>query len=524
MAITIPDYATVIEPQILAFLRNRFPGRDTGPESFLGKNARMVARAISYFLVSLQSVDFDAVPTQSTSLTQLQNMANAFGLPSNAGGFGANGPTTASGGVALLTGTNGTVYNNGLLLTAPDGVTTLQLSGTYTIPGMPPGHGSISGNILAVTAGSAGNLPVGTVLSWQATPSGSDNTTTLTTATSGGQDSETKAQLLARLLARFQTPPKGGATPDYKAWAESVAGVFVAYVYPRREGSGTVDIVITAAGSGAGRAPSTAVKEAVDDYINGDATENPVQVGVRPVTASGVTILLPYVAGAGLVIRVRISTSQTKYAFDWALGASTFTVASYAAGPPGVITMTQSLPASLTAAIDAYTASPSTVAAPRLQVMSAGLASPGIAIPVHAVNYNVGAKTLTLENPLPAGWVAPSAADAVYPYGAAVPIIAQGAFATASSPVIAGIQGYIDSLGPSRASGYATAITLWNDTARVYTIAQVALDATDTDGVTKPASGVISSTINGGTSDVEATDTLANGIQLLTCASIAVTD
>lgn len=520
MPLPIPDYATVIEPQGLAFLRNRFPGKDTHTESFLGKTARFVARMVSYLLVSVQSAVADAVPTQSTSLTQLQNMATNYGLPSNQGGFGPNGATAATGGIALITGTVGTVYLNGALLTAPDGVTVFQLSGGVTIPG----GGSINGNINAVTLGSAGNLPAGTVLTWQAPPAGSDLTTTLTTGTGGAIDTEAKQPLLARVQGRFQTPPKGGAAPDYRTWAESIPGVFRAYIYPKREGTGTVDVLITAAGSGTGRKPSTTVQDTVDDYINGDASDNPPVIGVRPVAAVGTSILLPYVAGAGLAIRIRIIVSQSKYAFDWALGASTFTVASYSAGPPGVITMNQALPLSLTQQIDAYIASPTTVTAPRLQVMSAGLASPGIAVPVHAVNYNVGAKTLTLENPLPAGWVAPSTNDAVYPYGPAVAIVAQGAFATATPAVIGGVQAYIDSLGPSRAGGYGNPLDVWPDTASIFTLGEVAVDATDTDKTTKPVSRVLAVTLNGGTIDIQATDTLANGIQLLTCASIAITD
>src|SRR5579859_4081990 len=183
MAITIPDYNTVVWPQVLAFFRNRFPGRDTSPESFLGKTARAVARAIGYFLVSLQSVDQDAVPSQKTSLAALQNMAVAFGIPADANGnFGQKPATAATGGQALCTGTNGTVYPSNALLFAPDGTTVIQLTGGVTIPGVPPGTGSVLGSFAAVTPGTVGNLPVGTVLTWQSPPVGSDPTVQLTSA------------------------------------------------------------------------------------------------------------------------------------------------------------------------------------------------------------------------------------------------------------------------------------------------------------------------------------------------------
>lgn len=500
--ITIPDYNTVIWPQVLAFFRNRFPGKDTSPESFLGKLARAVARSISYWLVSLQSVDQDAVPSQKTSFTALANMAYAYGLPSNLGGYGANGATAASGGVIACTGTNGTVYPSGLFLTGPDGTTIFKTTSTVTIPGIPPGTGSISCPVVAVTTGTVGNLPSGNVLTWQSPPSGSDSSAALTTGLSGAIDVETRPALYNRVLARWQNPPKGGTAQDYRTWAESISGVYRAYVYPLRHGTGSVDVVLTTAGSGASRAPGAATQTAVASYIN----------SVRPVTSSGVNVLLPYVGATGLTIRVRVVPSKALYAFDWALGNSTFTVASYASGPPGVITMNQSLPASLTQAVDNYQASPSIYSAPRLQVMSTGLPAPGIATPVRVVAYNAGAKTLTLENPLPAGWTTPSGGDAVYPYGGAVSLIAPSVLA------------YVDSLGPSRASSYADPRDAWSDTCSIFSIGEMALVATDTDGITHPASQLLGVTINGGTSDVQATDTPANGVQLLTVAKIAITD
>lgn len=516
MPIPIPDYETVTWPQVLAFWRNRFPGKDTHTESFLGKASRATARTIQYFFSSLQSVDNDTVPNSATSRAQLNNMAFAYGLLSNLGSFGPNGATTSSGGIAALVGTLGTTFTDGLLLTAPDGTTVLKLSGTQTVPGTPPGTGSVNGNIVAVTPGTGGNLPAGTVLTWQSPPSGATGTVTLSTGLSGAIDTETDKALLDRVLARWQTPPKGGARQDYRSWAESVSGVLRAYVYPRRDGTGSVDVVITAGGTGSGRKPSSAVQTSTQNYIDGSVL--PFNEGQRPITACAVYVNLPYIAAGGLTIRIRVVPSASKYAFDWALGATVFTVASYSSG---VITMTQTLPASLMAAIDAYKASPTTVPAPRLQVMSTSLAAPGIATPITAVDYNAGAQTITLGT-IPGSWTPPSATDPVYPYGSAVPLVAQGAVPLLD---IGGVQGYVDSLGPSRASGYANDLDVWDDTCRIFSLGQVALDTIDADGVSRPiksvpAGGVF---INGASADVEATDDI-NGIQLLTVSQIAITD
>lgn len=518
--IPIPGYDAVVA-QVLAFYRNRFPGRDSHTESFLGKAARAVARSIAYFLISLQSVDQDAVPSTKTSMTALVNMAFAYGLPSNLGGYGANGAVAASGGQAQFTGTNGQPIPDSTQLLASDGVTVLQTSGLQTIPGSPPGTGTVTCAVNAVTAGAAGNLPAGAVLSLPSPPSGINGTATMTSPTTNGIDSESKSNLLARILSRWQNPPKGGAAPDYRTWAESRSGVARAYVYPRRSGTGTVDVVITAGGTGSARRPSAAVQTDVNNYINGNALANPAVDGQRPVTSSGTSVLLPNVSLTGLAIRVRAIVSATKYAFDWALGASSLTVASWSSP---TLTTNESLPASLTQAVDAYLASPSTVSPPRLQVVSTGLPSSSpVAVPVYVIAYNVGAKTLTIRTPLPSAWTPPTAGDPVYPYGNAVPIAAQGAFASNTPVVIGGIQGYVDSLGPSRAGGYANALDVWQDTASFIACGQAALDEPDVDGV-RPISRVLSATINGAAADVQATDTVASGVQLLTCRSIAVTD
>jgi uncharacterized phage protein gp47/JayE len=516
----IPSYDSILA-QVLAFFRNRFPGKDTHTESFLGKAARAIARSISYFLVSLQSVDQDAVPSTKTSLQALTNMAFAYGLPSNQGGYGANGAVAASGGAALFSGTRGQPIPDGTSLLAPDGVTQLKTSGLQTIPGTPPGADVVTCSVIAVTAGVAGNLSAGTTLTLPSPPSGINGTATMTSPTTNGLNSESQLALLARVLGRWQNPPKGGASPDYRTWAESRTGVARAYVYPKRQGTGTVDVVVVAGGTGAARKPSAAVQTDVNNYINGNATSNPPVQGQRPVTSSGTNVLLPNVSLTGLAIRVRVIVSAPKYAFDWSLGASSLTVSTWSSP---TLTTVESLPASLTAAVDAYLATPTTVSPPRLQVVATGLPSSSpVAVPVYVIAYNAGAKTLTLQTPLPSSWTAPVAGNPIYPYGSAVPIAAQGARASSTPVVIGGIQGYVDSLGPSKASGYANPLDSWDDTASYIACGRAALDELDVDGA-KPVSRVIAATINGSAADVQAADTLANGVQLLTCASIAITD
>ncbi len=455
--VTVPDQAT-LQAQCLAFLRSRFTNRDTGTESFLGKIARAWSMMLLGLQQSVQNADRDSPPSQNSSSAALDLWASVLGLSNGAGGFGRKGANPASGGLGLCTGTNGTVFTAGSALTAPDGTTILQLVSLVTIFGSPPGSGSIQGSFSAITAGSAGNLPAGTVLTWTSPPAGADQTVTLTTGLTGGQDTETDAQLLARIFDRLQNPPKGGTAADYRAWAQSIVGVSRAYVYPRRGGLGSVHVFITSAGSGAARQPSSTVQANVDAFIN----------SVKPVNVDGYLSLTGDYS-TRLIIRVRVVPSLSN-TFDWSDGGTALVVdtSGYSSGPPATLRFTglapQSLKDAITAAISAGTAQ---TTGPRIQVGATN--GPSVPVPARCVNYSDGGgkTTVTLQTTLPTGWVAPTGADVVYASG---PV---------QVPVATDILSYVDRLGPSKQSGYADPNDFWEDTAAVFRIAEIALDTVD---------------------------------------------
>ncbi|HJU24542.1 MAG TPA: baseplate J/gp47 family protein, partial [Casimicrobiaceae bacterium] len=271
MAISVDDYPTT-QSQIVSFFRNRLPGKDDHSESWIGKLARCVAMAIWGFKQAAIAIDNDAVPSNKTSDAGMAVWANAVGVPNGQGGYGPLTAQPASGGAGNCTGTNGTVYPAGALLYAPDGVTLIQLVNSVSIPGSPPGTGSVLGTFAAVTPGTVGNIAAGSVLTWASAPSGSDPTVTLSTGLTNGIDVETTPQLYGRVAARMQKPPKGGAEVDYASWAIAApqaqgSSVNRGYPYPGRGGLGTVHLLITQQGSGAGRVPSTAMQTAVTNYI-----------------------------------------------------------------------------------------------------------------------------------------------------------------------------------------------------------------------------------------------------------------
>jgi len=498
MPLSLPDYDTLWS-QILAFFRNRFPGKDDHAESFIGKTARAVGMAIFGLLRAVAAVDAESPPSSRTSSQGLRDWAFVFGVPSDTDGeFGPKGASVASGGQGYCTGTLGTTFPDGALLTAPDGSTTIKLSGAVAISGAPPGAGQILGNFVAVTPGSAGNLPVGTVLTWESPPSGADSTVTLTAPLRGALDGESDPSLLDRTLARTQTPPKGGTAADFRSWAESVDGVFRAYVYPLRGGMDSVHVVIATAGSGLARVPSDAVRAAVDTYVRAS----------RSVTVDGYETLLPRMVAPGMVLRLRVAPSP-KFAFHWSSAGATYTVAAYA--PPGAspatLTLNQPAPPDLIAAVTRASNGLSSTY-PLVQVIASGSNSP---VPQLLACLGVAGAVLTLQGGPAAGTI--NVGDSVFSGG---PVVA---------PIAGAEVAYVDGLGPSRQSGYADPDDAWEDTCSIARIIQIALDLKDDKGTplcrNVVAGGV---TIDAQAQDREATDATGDAPELLFVKSIAITD
>jgi uncharacterized phage protein gp47/JayE len=100
--------------------------------------------------------------------------------------------------------------------------------------------------VAAETLGVAGDATTGTTLTTVGALAGvASDATVAAPGIGGGADEETDDALRARLLARIQAPPHGGAAADYSAWALEVPGVTRAWVVPRGQGAGTVVVYFT---------------------------------------------------------------------------------------------------------------------------------------------------------------------------------------------------------------------------------------------------------------------------------------
>lgn len=433
-----------------------------GEGTFEGDLARALAGCLGTVLQTERDIYNDGIPgvivdetgAQKTLMSTqgLDLWAFTLGLPSNkgAGKYGRNGSQPAKGGGGFATGTPGTIVPTGTQLTDPSGQVILQLRSGVTIPV----SGSIAVTLDAVTTGKAGNLPAGTLLRWQSPPVGLSSSLTLTSATVDGADTEENLQLALRVLDFLQHPPEGGTAADYKRWtlaAQDVdgrlLGIVGAYVYPHKAGTLTVSIIPLLGGSGAARDPGATKQAQVQAWLD----------GLRIVTDTVIVERPLLVSADKLTIFLRLLTAQG-FAFDWNYTGTLPTILS-GTGTSLVINLALP-PPELQQAID-------NGAKPRIHT---NLSTSPIPFQSRVTAYQantpaLGQCTLTLETSLP---VAPSGTSLLWPGGPAV------------LPVALAVLAYVDSVGPSRQSGYAAEV--WEDSVSVARIAQTAIDARDATG------------------------------------------
>ena len=255
MPFTTPDY-TAVRDAILRDIANQLPDAAVGSDSDYAIRANAVAAAIEGIYQHQQWIARQILP-DTADADYLERWASLYGLTRKAASL-ASGSITFTGtpGATVPIGTEARDANDVAYLT--------------TAAGVIGGGGTVDLAAQAVVAGTAGNADVGAALTLTSAPSGIASAAVVVSMT-GGAEIESDADLLARLLARIQQPPHGGARHDYEAWALAVAGVDRAYVFPLRRGLGTVDVVpMPATGQ-----PSAQLVSDVQDYID----------DVRPVTA-----------------------------------------------------------------------------------------------------------------------------------------------------------------------------------------------------------------------------------------------
>lgn len=255
MPFTTPDY-TAVRDAILRDIANQLPDAALGSDSDYAIRANAVAAAVEGIYQHQQWIARQILP-DTADADYLERWASLYGLTRKAASLASGSITfTGTAGANVPIGTEARAVNDVAYLT--------------TAAGVIGGGGSVELAAQAIVAGEAGNADAGAALTLTSAPSGVASAASVVSMT-GGAEVESEADLLARLLARIQQPPHGGAKHDYQAWAVAVSGVDRAYVFPLRRGLGTVDVVpMPATGQ-----PSAQLISDVQDYID----------DVRPVTA-----------------------------------------------------------------------------------------------------------------------------------------------------------------------------------------------------------------------------------------------
>lgn len=206
---------------------------------------------------------------------------------------------TAATGNVTVSGTNGVTIPADTVLVSAAGIE-YSTNADATIAG-----GSALLNVTALTTGANTNLSAGSQLSLTTPITGVASTATVDgNGIAGGTDQEDDAKLRARLLARIQQPPHGGAAHDYVNWALEVPGVTRAWVYPMELGLGTVTVRFVR-DDDASLIPDAGEVATVYDYIEAR----------RPVTAQ-LTVVAPVAVPLNFTITATPNTTEVRTAIE----------------------------------------------------------------------------------------------------------------------------------------------------------------------------------------------------------------
>lgn len=225
---------------LLADHRNRFGDPNLQPQSDNWIRTRILAAAVTDCHSHIRSVQRDTMPDTAT-LTELDRWLAIAGLT-------RRGATAATGAAILrVTGSAGSSVAGTETLTAPSGIT--YTPGTGTIPG---GGSFIDVGLTANTPGSDGLLNEDDTVQFNTPPAGIDETATiLFNMVDGGEDVESDGEARVRLLQRLAQAAAGGNNQDYKDFViEANDDAKTQYVYPNRNGLGSVDVAALKAGQG----------------------------------------------------------------------------------------------------------------------------------------------------------------------------------------------------------------------------------------------------------------------------------
>ncbi|GAB6127297.1 baseplate J/gp47 family protein [Humidesulfovibrio idahonensis] len=299
MSFITPEYAD-IKAAILRDMQSQLPDAAVATDSDFGMRAGAVAATVEGLYQHQAYIARQIFPDTADS-EYLEKHAALHGLTRKR--------ATAAQGTATFAGTAGAAIAVGTEVKTVAGLAFVTTEAGLISPIVGGAGGTAVVAVQASATGKDSNLASGTALTCTSAPSGVQGVAGLATATTGGTDVETDAELLARLLDVLQNPPAGGNKTDWRRWALAVDGVTAAYVFPVRRGLGTVDVCITSADG----LPSAAILAVCTAYLD----------SVRPVCAADFLVLAPSLVAVAVSVKVRLSgltLAQAQTAIETALG------------------------------------------------------------------------------------------------------------------------------------------------------------------------------------------------------------
>ncbi len=280
---------------LVAAASNLLPDKNWARNSDNWKRLRVVAGAITDAHAHLSAVGRDSTPLTAKG-EALDGWAEVVGIT-------RKGATAASGtNAGKIRGTNGSTWTTSDVLLHKSGLRFQPTSGGT----MGSSEEALVG-IIAIDTGPETRLEKGEFLEWESTPTGlEDEVELVENLDAGGEAEEDEGAFRVRILARFAEPVRGGSVGDWEAWAvESADYIATAYVYPNRNGLGSVDVAALKTGSGAARLLSGGEIATLLAYLN---TKRPVTASARVLTVATQTQSVEVTL---------VPESDKKWAQDW---------------------------------------------------------------------------------------------------------------------------------------------------------------------------------------------------------------
>ena len=281
---------------LVALARGLFPTLDVSRLSFPSLFAKVIAAAAVGVHSHVDSVRKDLLPWSAEG-----DALDAWGV---AIGVARKGATPSRRSAALRLANNsgtGESITTGRALVHASGLR-FAVNQDVTVAA----NSTADVDVIAVDVGSATRLDVGEILTFVTPPAHVEDSAELQLAlTDDGTDKESDGDYQARVLSHFSAPPLGGAQNDYVQWSLQISGISRAYVYPNRNGLGTVDVAALHSGSGSARLLNPTERGVLQAYLD---TVAPVHATVRVIE------VMEQLASVEVLVR---DNGQPQYAWDW---------------------------------------------------------------------------------------------------------------------------------------------------------------------------------------------------------------